>query len=317
MTANNPRPRRVRQSAPSELRRSLRVFSEKERLSVRPQLLRVIALLPALVLAACATTVPACKQAGRWLSPATMGAVADPVAGEAAKPVVLLGEIHDRAEDHRWQLAVIRRLYAAHSNLVLGFEMFPRSDQKVLDSWVAGRLTEADFLAQSDWKTVWGFPPELYLPILRFARDHRVKMLALNVSHRLVHLAGTGGWAAVPLADREGVADPAPPGEDYRNSLADVMSGHGGPKMSAATLARFVDAQTVWDSAMAQAIAAQHLAAPEAPVVAIMGLGHLENRWGVPHQLASLGLPDAGVLLPTHDECSPPGAGYADALFTD
>ncbi len=246
-----------------------------------------------------------------------MGAAADPVPAEAARPVVLLGEIHDREEDHRWQLATIRRLYAVHPTLVLGFEMFPRSDQPVLDAWVAGRLTEAEFLAQSDWKTVWGFPPELYLPIFRFAREHRVKMLALNVSQRLVHLAGSLGWAGVAPRDREGVADPAPPSDDYRASLADVMSGHGGPKLSAASLARFVDAQTVWDSAMAQAIAAQHARAPDRPVVAVMGLGHLENRWGVPHQLAALGLPDAGVLLPTHDECSPPGAGYADALFTD
>ncbi len=246
-----------------------------------------------------------------------MGPVADPIPAESARRVVLLGEIHDSEADHRWQLATIKRLYAAHPDLVLGFEMFPRSDQPVLDAWVAGRLTQAEFLAQSDWKAVWGFPPELYLPIFRFARDHSVKMLALNVSHRLVHLAGSGGWAAIAAADREGVAEPARPGEAYRASLAEVMAGHGGPKLSASALARFVDAQTVWDSAMAQAIAAQHARAPERQVVAITGLGHLENRWGVPHQLAALGLADAGVLLPTHDECSPPGAGYADALFDD
>ncbi len=231
--------------------------------------------------------------------------------------MVLLGEIHDSAADHRWQLATISRLYAADPMLVLGFEMFPRSDQGVLDAWVAGRLSEADFLTRSGWHKVWGFPPELYMPIFRFARDHRIPMRGLNVSQHLVHQAGRAGWAAVALADREGIADPAPPGSAYRAYLSEAMSGHDGPAMTPASVSRFIDAQTVWDSAMAQGIAAQHAAAPGRPVVAIMGEGHLQNGWGVPHQLAALGLPDAAILLPSHDTCTPPGAGYADALFAE
>ncbi len=216
-----------------------------------------------------------------------------------------------------WQLNSIQRLYAANPAIVLAFEMFPRGDQAVLDDWTAGRLTEAEFLAKSQWSVVWGFPPELYMPIFRFARDRRIPMLALNVSHRLVHLAATRGWAGVAVADREGVTDPAAPSDGYRASLAEAMSSHGVEVASPARLAHFVDAQLVWDSAMAQAIAAQHARAPHRTVVAIMGRGHLENRWGVPHQLDALGLPGAPVLLPVHAVCTPPGAGTADALFVD
>jgi uncharacterized iron-regulated protein len=251
------------------------------------------------------------------VSPATLRVIPDPVPGAAAMPVILLGEQHDSMPDHQWELATIERLYAANPALVLGFEMFPRSDQPVLDAWVAGRLTEAAFLEQADWKHVWGFPPPLYLPIFRFARDHHIPMLALNVSRNVVHLAAKEGFANIPPADREGIGTPAPPSAAYRADLAEAMGSHGGPKMTPERLNHFIDAQLVWDRAMAEAIAAQHARAPSRPVVAIMGAGHLEARHGVPHQLDSLGLPGALVFLPEHEACPPADAGLADAIYTD
>jgi predicted metalloprotease with PDZ domain len=49
-----------------------------------------------------------------------------------------------------------------------------------------------------------------------------------------------------------------------------------------------------------------------------MGSGHLEDREGVPHQLAALGTPDAVVLLPwdsRQDDCNRLQAGFADLVF--
>jgi uncharacterized iron-regulated protein len=95
------------------------------------------------------------------------------------------------------------------------------------------------------------------------------------------------------------------------------MSSHGGPKMTPERLNHFIDAQLVWDRAMAEAIATQHARAPTRPVVAIMGAGHLEDRNGVPHQLDSLALPAALVFLPAHPACPPTDAALADAIYTD
>jgi hypothetical protein len=150
-------------------------------------------------------------------------------------PIVLLGERHDSAADHHWQLATIERLYAADPRLVLGFEMFPRRAQPALDRWVAGQLTEAQFLAETDWAQVWGFDPALYLPIFRFARDNRIPMLALNVSSRLVRLTARGGWASVPQAEREGVGTPAPASAAYRQRLADAMAAPRPPASTASS----------------------------------------------------------------------------------
>ena len=277
------------------------------------------------LLAACAVHPPAplqstaawqCPAPGTWISPATGRPVQDPVPLATRRAVVLLGEHHDSAPDHRWELATIATLYAAHPDLVLGFEMFPRRVQPALDGWVAGRLTEPAFLQQSDWHRVWGFDPELYLPIFRFARDHRIPMLALNVSGDLVHRVAHAGWQATPVEAREGVGTPAPPSDAYRAELADVMSGHGGPAMTPDRVAHFVDAQLLWDRAMAERIATQRMQAPGRQVVAIMGAGHIEHRSGVPHQLAALGLADSAVLLTENQaDCDRPDPDVADAVF--
>jgi uncharacterized iron-regulated protein len=284
--------------------------------------IRAVGLLTALALAGCVATPPACPPPGVWLSPADLRTVPDPVPAAANRAVVLLGEQHDSAADHRWELATIEGLYTRNRAMVLGFEMFPRDRQAVLDRWVRGELSEAAFLAQSDWTHVWGFDAGFYMPIFRFARDRHIPMLALNVSRRLVHLVAARGWARVAPALREGVGDPAPASPAYEASLRDAMSGHGagaggGMAMTPERLRHFIEAQLLWDRAMAEKIAASRTRAPGATVVAIMGAGHLENRWGVPHQLAALGVTDTVVLLPAHGACKPLGPFYADAVYSD
>ena len=286
---------------------------------------RPLLILAALLLAlpARAAEAPACVPVGGWLVPGGT-APADLYAGLARRKIVLLGESHANPEHHRWQLQVIAALYGQRSDLVLGFEMFPRRLQPVLDRWVAGELSQAQFLEASEWRQVWRFDPELYLPIFHFARMNRVRMLALNVDEALVRRVGAEGWQAVPQAERDGVTDPAPAEPDYRAALRRVFEGHGEPgteppPFDAARFERFLEAQLTWDGAMAQALVkASSGAGAAAPlVIGVVGEGHIENRYGIPHQLASLGLDDVAVLLPWGPErdCSEIKSGVADALF--
>src|SRR5262245_17046197 len=187
-----------------------------------------------------------CVPAGRWVVPATAGerAASEVLASAARSRFVLLGELHDRVDHHRWQLQTVAAL-AALPPVVLGFEMFPRRAQAVLDRWVAGELDDAALLRESDWQQVWGFPASLYLPLFEFARLNRVPMRGLNVERALVTRVGREGWAAVPAGEREGISDPAPPSAAYRAMLAEAMAAHGGE--TAGSEERFVEAQLTWD----------------------------------------------------------------------
>jgi uncharacterized iron-regulated protein len=259
----------------------------------------------------------------------------------AKAPIVLLGESHTDADHHRWQLYTVAALQGGGSELVLGFEAFPRRLQPVLDDWVAGKLSAEAFLKQSEWRQVWGYDFALYLPLFEFARLNRIPIVAMNVERRLVARVAQQGWEAIPTAEREGLSDPAPASLDYQRELARIYlmkkmmppgtnpaspdAGANVPEPDEAALAkameepefkRFVQAQLTWDRAMAEALANAKRKAPNATVVGILGSGHVENGYGVPHQLKALGMPVTSLIPAGTDEaCKLVGKAYADAVF--
>ena len=157
---------------------------------------------------------------------------AEVIAKAARRSAVLLGEMHDNAEHHQWQLQALAALHVARPDMVIGFEMFPRRVQKALDQWVAGDLTEAQFLAAADWGTVWSTDANLYLPLFHFARMNRIPMVALNIDTRLRRTVASKGFAAVAEKDREGVTPPAAPSAAYLGYLLPIYGEHdrGGKK---------------------------------------------------------------------------------------
>ncbi|MGO4407650.1 ChaN family lipoprotein [Bosea sp. RAF48] len=259
-----------------------------------------------------------------WLCPETGGPLphGELMQAMARKRVVLLGETHDVAEIHRWQLHVTAVLHMLRPALAVGFEMFPLRIQPILDAWVDGAMDTATFIERSEWTQVWGFDPELYLPLFHFCRQQRVKMLALNCHRPLVTRVGQLGWEAIPVEERDGVTPAAPATEAYRDYLAAITGRFAGPDrpeaMAPERFDRFVRAQQCWDRAFACRIA-DHLAeATDDPlVIGIIGRGHLEYGHGTPHQLRDLGIEDVAVLLPTSEAEHDAAAlrGIADAVF--
>lgn len=288
-----------------------------------------------------------CRNVGAWLDPSDGGTrvAADRLlASLAQQRVVLLGERHNAAEHHRWQLHTLAGLFAHQPRLVLGFEMFPRSVQPVLDAWTAGRYSVEEFLTASRWSEVWGYDPDLYLPLFHFARQNRLPMIALNVERELVSRVGRVGWSEVPSAAKEGLSDPAPAASAYRQSLAQVYlmeqrhSGRPAQPQKGEDQAgaeeddgmddpvdilqdegfnRFVEAQLTWDRAMAEALYDAAIDDPEALVVGVLGRGHIEQGYGVPHQLDDLGQSGVATLLPLDGAaaCRALEPDVADAVF--
>ena len=268
-----------------------------------------------------------CVVAGQWLEPESGRRPADDdlIGRMAGRSVVLLGEVHDNAEDHRWQLHAISALHGSNPNMVLGFEAFPRSVQAHLDRWTRGDMDERAFLKATRWNQVWRFDPDLYMPLFHFARLHRIPMLALNVDQALIERVSNDGWQAVPDGTREGVSDPAPPSDAYLDYLARAYALHStaegaeGKEPDDPGFKRFVAVQLTWDRAMAERLAGARLGGGKPLVVGVVGRGHLVYGYGIPHQLAALGIPKAAVLL-TWDkdrECAglAQGTPVADAVF--
>jgi uncharacterized iron-regulated protein len=292
-------------------------------------------------------TPPACAAYGGWID-VKSGQSLDrgDLFGDlvAKKAVVLLGESHTDVDHHLWELQTVAALHGRGGNLVIGFEAFPRRLQSVLDDWVDGKFTDEAFLKASEWRQVWGYDAALYMPLFQFARLNRIPMIALNVERKLVSQVGQQGWEAVPVAEREGLSDPAPASAAYQRDLARVFSmkktmppgaadrllsgqGPGLPEPDEAALAEaakepgfkhFVEAQLTWDRAMAEALSGAKRKFSNATVVGILGSGHVAEGHGVPHQLAALGISTVTSLIPVSADaaCGLVGTSYADALFT-
>lgn len=275
----------------------------------------------------------ACLEAGTWALPEgekpRRASGAEVVAAAAARDVVLLGEQHDDTDHHRWQLQTLAALHARRGAMLIGFEMFPRRLQPVLDRWVAGELSAREFLRQSEWEKIWKMPPELYMPLFEFARLNRIPMLALNVEGKLTEAIAEKGWEAVPEEQREGVGRAAPATDAYRDLLFEVYREHAvrrgregkearPPSRADPAFRNFVESQQTWDRAMAEVLARRLAVAGERPlVVGVMGAGHIRNGYGVPHQLRDLGVRNVGSLLPmpVAVDCRMIKAGLADAVF--
>jgi uncharacterized iron-regulated protein len=278
---------------------------------------------------------PACITPSTWTTleraPSHPVAAADIMADMAKRDAVLLGEYHDEDDHHRWQVQTLSALYLLRPDMVIGFEMFPRRVQAALDRWVAGELTVKQFLEQTEWNKVWNTAPELYLPLFQFARINRIPMIALNVDSELNKAIRAKGWDAVPESQREGVGRPASPPAAYRDFLFEVYrqhaSGHGAKATKGGKASKsdndfryFVESQTTWDRAMAEALARPLLstqAGSKPLIVGIMGSAHIRFGYGVTHQLGDLGIKNVGTLLalPHDADCKEVRPGLANAVF--
>ncbi|WP_419799344.1 MAG: ChaN family lipoprotein [Terasakiella sp.] len=267
-----------------------------------------------------------CIQRAQWIAPATRLPLKNQtlLKNAAKQQVVLLGEQHPDAVHHRWQLQTITQLYAHNPNVVIGFEMFPRRLQPVLEAWIRGELSEDEFLQKTDWDEVWKFDPDLYMPLFRFARMNRLPIVALNVEMDLIGAISQKGWDGVDEDRKEGVSPPRKAHPDYITELKKVFDKHPhvaddekkDDQKSKARFQRFVEAQITWDGAMAQELARVQKMGGNPLVIGVMGSGHLADRYGVPYQLQGLGL-GSTVLLPwtLGWNCNDLSPSYADAIF--
>ena len=168
----------------------------------------------------------------------------------AAADVVFLGENHDSADTHAANQALLNELHALRSDLVISMEMFERDVQPVLDRYLRGAITEGMFLAQS---RPWPNYRLAYRPVIEFAKENRLEVIAANAPRELAAKAARAGAASVvgcPLVARSTTA----PEDAYWRRFRRAMAEHQHAGEPASTK-RFYEAQCLKDDTMAESIA--------------------------------------------------------------
>ena len=214
----------------------------------------------------------------------------------ATKRVVFVGEVHDRLDHHINQLEIIEGLHARNDDLVIGMEFFQQPFQRYLDEYIAGTLDEREMLRKTEYYQRWRFDFRLYAPILRYAREQGIPLLALNIPAEITGKVARGGLSSLSESERAQIpADLDRTDAAYRERLKAVFDQH--PRGTAASFDNFLDAQLLWDEGMAERAARYLQEHPSRSMVVLAGEAHLAYRSGIPERLARRLPVDYAVVL--------------------
>ncbi len=205
--------------------------------------------------------------------------------------VVFFGEQHDDPETHRAEFETLAAIGKLGRPVVLSLEMFERDVQPVLNDYLAGRISESDFLAHS---RPWPRYATDYRRLVELARANHWPVIASDVPRPFASAVGRKGLAALdtlPSAERLNAArELSCPIDDYHARFMDSMHSHStgsggkpepGDSLPTAMAERFYLAQCVKDETMAESIVKARLAAPSnAIVVHFDGAFHSDYRQG-------------------------------------
>ena len=178
--------------------------------------------------------------------------------------VVFFGEQHDDPATHSAEAAVLSAIGSRRGEVIVTLEMFERDVQPLLDQYLAGTISEKNFL---DGARPWDRYSTDYRPMVELARVHGWPVIAANVPRRIASAVGKKGLAVldtIAKAERAyAAADNQCPKDAYYTKFAATMTGHGagggpGSATDAAAMARmtdlFYEAQCVKDETMGESI---------------------------------------------------------------
>jgi len=285
--------------------------------------MRLLAAFAALaLLTGCVTAQPAGMDSTAAAAPSPDAAMSEPyrvytdagapatlddlVAAMAEADVVILGEQHDDSTTHALQLRLFQAADALDRPAVLSLEMFERDVQPVLDEYLAGMIRERDFLAAA---RPWGNYVTDYRPVVEYAREEGLPVLAANAPQRYVSRVSRLGPDSLaglsPAAQAVLPPDVAPASEALAaefNALMRGMMGHGASSDDSASdsttsaaeavhgsapdLSNLLAAQNLRDAAMGHTLAAYLDTHPGHRIVHLNGTFHSEGGLGVPEHLA-------------------------------
>lgn len=194
---------------------------------------------------------------------------------------VLLGEVHDNAEHHRLRRDLLAALVRDGRRPAIAMEQFDREHQPALQRVQNEPAPTPELLKTVGHVDVQGWNWSYYEPIIRLALDHRLPIVAANLSRADAFRVSTEGAAAVLGAAAVSALQLDQPLPDAaRLELEQVIEeGHCG-EAPRSILPGMVAAQRARDAIMAHTLQAH------APAVLIAGNGHVRRDFGVPHYLA-------------------------------
>lgn len=228
----------------------------------------------------------------------TRATLEDIVKASLSATVTFLGESHNDPVAHYLEEQILRRTHKP--NLVLSLEMFETDVQYVLDEYLAGLITEDHLIASG---RAWRNYKTDYRPLVEFAKERQMPVIAANAPRRYVNRVSRLGMATLQDLSAE-VRQFLPPlpysdaspeyaakfhrvMEEARKEQEKSQRANGGapPQPRRVDPLKDLQAQSLWDAGMAFSIARFLTRNPEKRILHCNGSFHSAQKIGIPEHL--------------------------------
>lgn len=195
--------------------------------------------------------------------------------------VLLLGETHDNPVHHELQQKLLQARLESGSRPALLMEQFDTERQAALDLALAGSNRDEALNTAATLTKGWDW--RFYRPLLVTALDHKLPVVAANLSRERLRPVVRQGFAAFDAADLKRMAVDEVWSEGRQKYLARLIEQAHCGQIGAELRDGLVRSQRLRDAVMADAA----LSSIGRGVVGIVGSGHARRDIGVPLYLAA------------------------------
>jgi len=209
--------------------------------------------------------------------------IADIVQAVQPREVLVFGEQHDDSIGHVLELEVLRALHKRFGKeVILSMEMFHRDVQYIIDEYLAGLISEKNFIKEA---RAWETYKTDYRPSVEFARENGLRVIAANTPSRYTNMVTRKGLRSLDALSREvrkRYIAPLPvdtlTGRYYDNFLK-AMGGHTVPGMN------LYQSQNLWDATMSWSVSQAMKAQKNAVVLMLNDRFHSDEHLGLVKRL--------------------------------
>lgn len=197
------------------------------------------------------------------------------------KDVIFIGEFHANQSAHLFQMELLHALYQKRSEQVLSMEMFERDQQTILNRYLDGEIGEKYLINEAP---TWPNYSGSYRPMIEFAKEHFIPVIAANAPGDIVRCIGEYGEEYInrlPTEQRGFVAKNAFLNDQtYQKKFDQFMTQMRHGKMDEERIAASYAAQLIRDNTMAESILDALNTNPNAQVVHLNGSFHSAQHLG-------------------------------------
>lgn len=208
----------------------------------------------------------------------------DIVADMANADVLFFGEEHNDSIGHYLEVTLLKKLAAAYGNKVgLTLEMFHTDVQPVIDEYLAGIITEKNFMKEA---RAWNNYKD-YKPMIEFAKTEGIAVIGGNAAARYSNSVTKNGLevlAKLPATSKQFL----PPNAidtligRYYDKFIGLLGGHGMGAM------KVYQTQNFWDATMAWSIAKFAKENKGKKIFQVNGRFHSDEKLGTYAQLKKI-----------------------------